>query len=439
MCNPQSLSQFTNGTDCDYLEPLYAVGETVDMLDMFMHKYLPDIDGNSFSGRWRAFLRSGSIPMKATIYTEWHDARLVPWVHFVPMDNSFADYHGILEYFAGFDPDEVGASGAHHVEGHDEAGREIAEEGRSWAKKVLRHEDMLVYMHRLILEYARVTNDERGRMGWADDLIKKSDDEEYEVEEEDEDEDTNATSFGSQGRPNKGTIDEDNLRRPPPYPVRPAAAAATTDDGVKASETSYSDIPVKDASYSKPQAPPVKSESGRYSYQAGDIDLEEEEANEAASELRSKLLSTKGSTSRQRYKELDLDVNPDAELDEDRISCSRYKAAPPSSDKSRHRYIASLEADGDADQVEDADADTDPDVNETGEVQEHQDEDYTSGTSRIPNSDTRTRPRPPSRGAGSGNRVPNNYALGREDQEPPMPEGWAKGGAAAAAENGRWT
>lgn len=182
MCHPQVLSQFSNGTECGYLEPYYEPGDAVEMPEQFAHKYLPDIDGNSYSGRWRAFLRSGSVPLKATIYTEWHDARLVPWVHFVPMDNSFADYFGILEYFAGFDGPSLGQHSTVHVEGRDEAAREIAEEGRSWANKVLRHEDMLVYMHRLVLEYARVTNDGRDKLGWAGDLLKNEEDDEADEE-----------------------------------------------------------------------------------------------------------------------------------------------------------------------------------------------------------------------------------------------------------------
>lgn len=170
MCNPAHITAFSDGRTCTYLEDYYTIGEELTFAEQFSHKYLPDIDGNSYSGRWRAFLRSGSVPIKATIYTEWHDARLIPWVHFVPMDNSFADYFGILEYFAGFDPHDFGTTGT-LVPGHDDAAREIAEEGSEWSGKVLRHEDMLVYTHRLILEYARVTNDERDRMGWADDLL----------------------------------------------------------------------------------------------------------------------------------------------------------------------------------------------------------------------------------------------------------------------------
>ncbi|KAM3508946.1 hypothetical protein MY11210_006521 [Beauveria gryllotalpidicola] len=65
----------------------------------YRYKYLPDVDGNSFSGRWRAFLKSTSMPLKATIYAEWHDDRMVLWVHFVPFDASYKDIYAVIEYF----------------------------------------------------------------------------------------------------------------------------------------------------------------------------------------------------------------------------------------------------------------------------------------------------------------------------------------------------
>lgn len=46
------------------------------------------------------------------------------------------------------------------------AGEEIAEAGREWAEKVLRKEDMEIYMFRLLLEWGRVTDDYRDEIGY---------------------------------------------------------------------------------------------------------------------------------------------------------------------------------------------------------------------------------------------------------------------------------
>jgi hypothetical protein len=153
-CFPAEYKGKARSSSCSYTEPYFGVKPHMDMQEMFLAKFLPDVDGNSFSGRYRGFLLSNSLPIKATIYREWHDARLMPWAHFVPMDNSFMDIYGIMSYFLG----------------HDTAARRIAEEGRVWSEKVLRREDMLLYVWRLLLEWARVCDDERERLGWVGDL-----------------------------------------------------------------------------------------------------------------------------------------------------------------------------------------------------------------------------------------------------------------------------
>ncbi|KOS17994.1 Beta-1 [Escovopsis weberi] len=170
-CSPP---QDDNG--CDYTGHYFEAGAGMRMGEQFASKYLPDIDGNSFSGRYLGFLRSTSLPIKATLWREWHDARLVAWKHFVPMDSRFVDYYGIMDYFLGFGEGEGegegGAGiGARSGSGHDHAAEKIAGDGKAWAERVLRKEDMSIYTLRLLLEYARLLDDERERLGWVDDLL----------------------------------------------------------------------------------------------------------------------------------------------------------------------------------------------------------------------------------------------------------------------------
>jgi hypothetical protein len=147
---------------CPYTDKLFQVRDGIPMSQMYKTKYLPDIDGNSFSGRYRAFLLSTSLPIKATIYKEWHDDRLFAYVHFVPMDNTYQDIYGILDYFMGYEG----------LESHDDMAERIAMDGKDWAEKVLRREDMAVYTYRLLLEWARICDDNRVKMGWVEDLIQ---------------------------------------------------------------------------------------------------------------------------------------------------------------------------------------------------------------------------------------------------------------------------
>ncbi|KAM3435394.1 hypothetical protein MY4824_004860 [Beauveria thailandica] len=140
---------------CPYTADSMAVAKPLPMGYQYGFKYLPDVDGNSYSARWRAFLKSTSMPLKATIYTEWHDDRMIPWVHFVPFDISYKDIYAIMHYF---------------LNGHDAEAEVIAVESRNWANAVYRNEDMKLYVWRLLLEYARVVDDNRHRLAFTGDL-----------------------------------------------------------------------------------------------------------------------------------------------------------------------------------------------------------------------------------------------------------------------------
>lgn len=151
-----------DGPRCSYTAPYYNPVPDLPMRLQYNYKLLPDVDGNSFSGRYRGFLRSSSLPLKATIYREWHDSRLFPWIHFVPLDNTYADLYGLIQYFLGTGRTGRGA--------RDDKARKIALDGMHWAEKVLRKEDMQIYVYRLILEFARVCDDKRALLGWVEDL-----------------------------------------------------------------------------------------------------------------------------------------------------------------------------------------------------------------------------------------------------------------------------
>jgi hypothetical protein len=155
LCSSKSTSKA-----CQGMSNRFSTVAPLAMRKQYRWKYLPDIDGNSLSGRFRAFLGSNSSPMKATIFKEWHDSRLMPWVHFIPLDITLRDLWHIMAYFLGFQ----------QTQAHDFEGERIATEGRLWAEKVLRKEDMLLYVHRVLLEYARLCDDDRDKLGIANDL-----------------------------------------------------------------------------------------------------------------------------------------------------------------------------------------------------------------------------------------------------------------------------
>ena len=137
--------------DCSFYNDVFTMKPQAPFPEQFKQKYLVDVDGHSFSGRWHAFLESKSLAIKATIFREWHDSRLFAWRHFVPMDNRYDDVYTILTYFLGVgtssDQRVAGVSSANDdacVPAHDAEGRRLANQGREWAKKVLRRDDIEV-------------------------------------------------------------------------------------------------------------------------------------------------------------------------------------------------------------------------------------------------------------------------------------------------------
>jgi hypothetical protein len=126
--------------DCDAQKEFFDVVERVDQQDAWKYKYLLDLDGNAFSGRFYAFLQSRSLIFKMSLFQEWHKDWIKPWVHYVPFSLKGDEWLEAVRYFA------------KEEEGEKHAAR-LAEQGRQWAQAALRNEDFEVWFFRLLLEY----------------------------------------------------------------------------------------------------------------------------------------------------------------------------------------------------------------------------------------------------------------------------------------------
>lgn len=125
--------------DCDAQVEFFDVVKPAKQHDAWAYKYLLDIDGNAFSGRFYAFLKSKSLVYKMAIFREWHEEWLRPWVHYIPLSSKGEEYVESVRYFRNEETGKI------------EAPR-IANQGRDWAGKVLRNEDFEVWFFRLLLE-----------------------------------------------------------------------------------------------------------------------------------------------------------------------------------------------------------------------------------------------------------------------------------------------
>jgi hypothetical protein len=132
---------------CRDQEALFRTKSWADKDEALQSRLVFDIDGNGISGRYYKLLASKSAPLKQTLLREWHDDRLLPWVHYIPVSQSMEELPEIVMYFTS----EAGQKRA----------REIAENGREWFSKAFRKEDLTIYMYRVLLELARLQDPKR--------------------------------------------------------------------------------------------------------------------------------------------------------------------------------------------------------------------------------------------------------------------------------------
>ena len=125
--------------DCDAQREYFTVVKADKQQDAWAYKYLLDIDGNAFSGRFYAFLKSMSLVYKLAIFREWHEEWLRPWLHYVPLSLQGDDYVESVRYFHDEEEGKVQAA-------------KLAVKGREWAQRVLRKEDFEAWLFRLLLE-----------------------------------------------------------------------------------------------------------------------------------------------------------------------------------------------------------------------------------------------------------------------------------------------
>ncbi|CAD0025817.1 unnamed protein product, partial [Aureobasidium pullulans] len=140
--------------DCDAQKEFFKIVAPADQQDAWKYKYLLDMDGNAFSGRFYAFLKSHSLVLKMAVFREWHAEWLKPWIHYVPLSLRAEEALESVRYFGA---EELGKNMA----------IEMAERGREWSNKVLRNEDFEVWFFRLLLEYGRLVDDNRESIGFG--------------------------------------------------------------------------------------------------------------------------------------------------------------------------------------------------------------------------------------------------------------------------------
>lgn len=102
-------------------------------------------------------IAADTVPFISTIFRTWYTGRIWPWVHFVPVDPRYQGLHSTLAYFAG-----KGEVKPKDAPGQADAAS-IATQGSHWASKALDLKSQQIYLFRVLLEWARLVNDDRDR------------------------------------------------------------------------------------------------------------------------------------------------------------------------------------------------------------------------------------------------------------------------------------
>ncbi|KAG8770085.1 capsule-associated protein CAP1 [Ceratobasidium sp. 428] len=171
---------------CAAMRKEMKFSDPVPLGEHWRHKYVLDLDGQSYSARFFAFLASQSAVVKASVYREFYSDWIQPWLHYIPLSGGYDELYNIHAYFSPPSPKMVALASKdgslkaatnvndttptpierrERTEG-DVLLRKIARAGRSWKQMLGRQVDMEAYVYRLCLEYARLWADDRDAWGY---------------------------------------------------------------------------------------------------------------------------------------------------------------------------------------------------------------------------------------------------------------------------------
>ncbi|KAH6885943.1 hypothetical protein B0T10DRAFT_89435 [Thelonectria olida] len=165
------ISNFTGcvGRNCDLIKQAYGSKEEEGQEPLeYRYVMLVDEDGGP-PPEFLRFLKSKSVPFLSTMFRTWYTDRLIPWLHFVPIDVRYHALHTTMSYFAG--TEKRGKVNYRHtkIPAHGKDAQWIGSQGASWVHNALSAKDMEVYLFRVLMEWGRLVDDKRDDIGfWAD-------------------------------------------------------------------------------------------------------------------------------------------------------------------------------------------------------------------------------------------------------------------------------
>ncbi|KAG9101401.1 capsule-associated protein CAP1 [Ceratobasidium sp. 370] len=164
---------------CAAMRKEMRFSDPVPLGEHWRHKYVLDLDGQSYSARFFAFLASQSAVIKATVYREFYSDWIQPCGGYDELYNihayfsppsakmiALASKDGSLQAASNSNETTTSTLERRERTEGDVLLRKIARAGRMWKQSVGRQVDMEAYVYRLCLEYARLWADDRDAWGF---------------------------------------------------------------------------------------------------------------------------------------------------------------------------------------------------------------------------------------------------------------------------------
>ncbi|KAF8208814.1 glycosyl transferase family 90-domain-containing protein [Mycena galopus ATCC 62051] len=129
--------------DCDrdaIIKEYDIVGPGAPKEEIYKYKYLLDLDGNTFSGRYLGLLKSGSLVFKSTVFNEFFNDWLRPYEHYIPVLPDLSDVVEKVEWAIA----------------NEAEARRIQESGKAFTERVMTDDQNDCYFAMVLLEWARL-------------------------------------------------------------------------------------------------------------------------------------------------------------------------------------------------------------------------------------------------------------------------------------------
>ncbi|KAJ3235269.1 capsule-associated protein CAP1 [Chytriomyces hyalinus] len=128
---------FSFEDDKEFFKKEYGIKKFYDFTPTLQFKYLVVVDGHTWPGRLQKFLMTNSVILYNGVFIDWWNARLKPWVHYVPIQVDFSDMEEKLEWLIA----------------NDDKAKQIAMNAQTLVKQMSRYEEAMCYTGLLMTEY----------------------------------------------------------------------------------------------------------------------------------------------------------------------------------------------------------------------------------------------------------------------------------------------